>query len=69
MKAYQIIYFLIGMAISLGNHFFFIRGVMGHGNPEGIIDDIMVWVFAIMLGLVMSWSATWYYRKQEKEKA
>ncbi|MGK0389982.1 MAG: hypothetical protein ACI94Y_002732 [Maribacter sp.] len=66
MKAYQIGYFLLGMAISVANDYFFIRGVLGKGEPGVVLDSISSVVFALLAGLSMSWFATIYYKRKEK---
>jgi hypothetical protein len=66
MKAYQVAYFLLGMAISVGYDYFFIRGVLGKGNPAAVLDSASSVIFALLAGLSMSWFATMYYKKKGK---
>lgn len=66
MKAYQIAYFLLGMAISVGYDYFFIRGVLGRGESGVILDSASSVIFALLAGLSMAWFATLYYKKKEK---
>ena len=67
MKTYQILYFFIGMAISLFNTYFFIGYVLGD-MPNEIWMHVLAFAFAILLGCTMAYSAKYHREKKRKEE-